>query len=529
MHTSEELRNRQYEYEQQHDFEAAAAKLAELRKDSAAGALEHPKAQHLISRMYIVVEEELKKQQAEVSRGHGAKYKTWLRSIPSDVAAVIAIRECIHTCLMQDKVTTIQTLAANIGKLWELEVRIKEAEQVNSVYMQRIHDQVRENCTTSQQHIRKLYNVAYDRVMKGVIDNSMTSIEVIQLGKFGVQACMQAGLLESSRGTASKGTLVTFDLTEPVLEFLTHYDESDVRTIMDRQAGAMLCPPDPWTNLTDGGYLTPRRKALTPLMSLRSVRASERPRLRKEFTAEKMPKVFEAGNFMQGTAFALHEPTLAGIRRVWEAGGGVLGVPRKDPPKRPECPFPETWIKDEAPPEELAVFARWKRQAMEHYADVRTWRGKVREVAGFFKVTSRCADGPVWFPMYMDKRGRWYYRGSPNPQGSDLAKAVLHFHEKKPLGHRGLFWLKVHIANAFGFDKERFVDRAAWTEQHWADIARALDAPEDYPEVWGADAPWVMYSAAWELREAMKLPKPWEYSTGIIVHMDATCSGLQHF
>jgi DNA-directed RNA polymerase len=110
-----------------------------------------------------------------------------------------------------------------------------------------------------------------------------------------------------------------------------------------------------------------------------------------------------------------------------------------------------------------------------------------------------------------------------------LAKAVLHFHTKKPLGARGLFWLKVHIANSAGFDKERFVDRARWTDQNWDRICLTLDRPEDFPETWGKDAPWCMFSAAWELREAYRTKSPETYCTGIPIHMDATCSGLQHF
>jgi DNA-directed RNA polymerase len=117
----------------------------------------------------------------------------------------------------------------------------------------------------------------------------------------------------------------------------------------------------------------------------------------------------------------------------------------------------------------------------------------------------------------------------PNPQGSDLAKAVLHFHKKKPLGSQGVFWLKVHIANSYGFDKERFADRARWTEQNWHLIEKALDEPENHLDVWGTDAPWCMFAAAYELREAYRSGDPTTYRTGIPVHMDATCSGLQHF
>jgi len=60
-------------------------------------------------------------------------------------------------------------------------------------------------------------------------------------------------------------------------------------------------------------------------------------------------------------------------------------------------------------------------------------------------------------------------------------------------------------------------------------IERALDEPENYYDVFGTDAPWCMFSAAWELREAYRSGNPASYSSGIVIHMDATCSGLQHF
>lgn len=204
-----------------------------------------------------------------------------------------------------------------------------------------------------------------------------------------------------------------------------------------------------------------------------------------------------------------------------------MGVPSTQGPKKPAFPHKEDWIKEGASEAELEVFRRWKRSTAFFYEELKEWRGRVREAGAFLKAT-READGPYWFPVYFDGRGRWYYRGLPNPQGSDLAKAVLHFNRKKALTKRGVFWLKVHIANSFGFDKERFVDRVRWTEQNWKTIENALDDPENHPEVWG-DAPWCTYSAAYELREAYRSGNPETYRTGIPIHMDATCSGLQHY
>ena len=37
--------------------------------------------------------------------------------------------------------------------------------------------------------------------------------------------------------------------------------------------------------------------------------------------------------------------------------------------------------------------------------------------------------------------------------GDDLCRGLLKFSEKRPLGERGLWWIKVHISNLYGFDK----------------------------------------------------------------------------
>lgn len=527
------LRDMQLQYEEDSDAQAAAERYEYLKNSADAGDINMPRAQRFIARAYSKVKEELEAVAAVQTRGVGGKFKSWLRKVPLDVAAVIALRECIARCSSNrrdaEAKPTMQLLASNIGSMYELEVKVREAEKVNPLYMKKVYEQVKESGTTSTSHLRKLYNTAYKHIMDGEVDSSLTAVERLQLGKFGVQAVADVGIIQVKHGVSLRlGKEVYFELSPEVAEFLKDYTQGDVEHVLSTSTGGMLCEPDPWTNTMDGGYLSPRRKFGTPLLPMQAVRRSERKRLRTEvFTAEKMPKVFQAANYIQGTAFQIHAPTLQAIQEVCKTGGGVMGVPTARPPTRPDFPFPDTWVASEASEVEVETFRSWKRQCVQYYADLRTWRGRAREVAGFVKFSTMSA-GLLWFPVFVDKRGRWYYRGSPNPQGSDLAKAVLHFGEKRPLGKRGVFWLKVHIANCFGFDKPRFAKRAAWTEENWEAISRALSCPQDYPDVWG-DAPWCMYSAAYELQQAYASGDPESYCTGIPVHMDATCSGLQHF
>lgn len=521
-------REAQLKYELDSDAAAQAARLQELIAASARGDLELPRAHALVARMCKVVQDELQ-QAAEVpTRGAGGKYKGWLRALPTEIAAVLAIRECIRLCSGVGTHVHIQDLTYNVGRLWELEVRIMQAEAVNPLYMRKVHNQVKERASKNHGHLRRLYNVAVLRVFKGTLDLNLTKVEIMQLGKFGVDACWKAGLIEQIRGTNKNGTMVSYELTPDIANFLRGYTHSDVQNLISREDTRMMCAPDDWTNLTDGGYLSIRRKLAAHLLNIRKMRKSVRSELASTYTAERMPEVFSAGNYLQSVQYSMHEATRDAVLRVWNMGGGVLGVPSKNGPSKPKFPFPDDWVKEDAPENEMYVFNEWKRAAAAHYDELRVWRSKAREIGAFIKATNNGTD-KFWFPVYLDSRGRWYYRGTPNPQGSDMAKAVLHFGEKRTLGKRGLYWLKVSIANAYGYDKVRFDERAAWTDENFPAMERALDSPEDYPEVWGTDAPWCMFSAAWELREAYRSGNPEAYCTGIPVHMDATCSGLQHF
>lgn len=528
----DDIREKQRQYEEDADSAAAAERLLYLQQQAQDGDVELPRAQKFIARAYGQVKANIEAQCAVQTRGVGGKFKNWLRKVPSEVAAVVALRICILALTSHrrdaDSTIGIQMLASVIGRIYEMEVKIREAETVNPMYMQRIHAQVKENNTTSENHLHRLYSVAYERVMKGEMDSGLTAVEQVNLGKLGLQAVVDAGIVEVRQMRTKVGLVNYFELSADVSEFLQEYTKHDVTGVLSHTHGAMMCPPDDWTTLHDGGYISERRRMNQPLMSLGSVRKSERKRLRNEvFRADKMPQVFEAANYLQGRAFALHGPTLAAVKRVWAEGGGTMGIPLRTGPVKPAFPLASTWVKADATDAELKVFSAWKQRCVQYYVELRAWRGRAREIGGFIKIAEQSFP-TIYFPVFCDKRGRWYYRGAPNPQGSDIAKACLHFANKKPLGAAGLFWLKVHVANCFGFDKARLKSRAAWTEQNWPMIQHALAEPENHPDVWG-DSPWCMYSACYELAQALASGNPEAYETGVVVHMDATCSGLQHF
>lgn len=521
----------QLKYELECDAAAAVAKLQELTQAGLSGDADAPHAQRLTAKMFDTVRTLIAEQMDIKTRGAGGKYKGWVRRVGADKAALIAMRECIAICGTgsasggrRKTLPSAQLLTLRIGRLYETEVRIAEAEEVNPMYMQKIHDQVRKNGTVNYGHLRRLYNVAYDRVMKGELDSEMTDSECIQVGKFGLDACYEAGLIRLNGNSTS---MALYEIDPDCAEYLMGYDSSDVHNIVDRGAGAMTCEPLPWTCLEGGGYLSLRRQAAFPLMSVRRIRKSERKRLREAFTAEKMPQVFKCANYLQSVPFTVHAPTMEAVRRVWQEGGNTMGLPSREKPAKPLFPLPVDWIKADGTEAELTLFAQWKRVMTEYYTSMKKWRGHTQEIAGFLKLASRNVE-KLWFPVMMDTRGRWYYNGTPNPQGTDVAKGALHFADKKPLGPSGVYPLMVQFANAHGFDKGRRQARIDFVIDRWDEIERALDEPENHPDVWG-DSPWCAFAAAWEIREAFRSGNPHTYLCGLPCHQDATCSGLQHF
>lgn len=86
----------------------------------------------------------------------------------------------------------------------------------------------------------------------------------------------------------------------------------------------------------------------------------------------------------------------------------------------------------------------------------------------------------LYLPHNLDFRGRAYpIPPHLNHLGDDLSRGLLKFAEKKPLGERGLRWLKIHLANLYGFDKANFDERVAFVEDHLELIYDSATKPLD--------------------------------------------------
>jgi DNA-directed RNA polymerase len=514
----------QMQREKRHSAEATAQHLREVQEALRAGRVDDiPAARRLIARVYEDVRAALEPVVETKARGPGAALRGWLRRVPIDTLAVLSIR-VVLAHVMRDTAespATLQRIGHALGRAIEQEALVQEAYRANALYLDRTWEYLRTAGTTSQRHIQKTMRAVVHNVLEGQFDGHLTNAEYIHLGKHGLQACLDAGLVELQRHGQGAKTNAIYVLPAEVREVLAF-----VPPEISGAAQMMFAEPTPWDGAAGGGYYTERMKIDFPL---RRVNRRTRKPLRRVIrdNVGKCTDVLACANYLQAQAFSIHSPTLELIKQVWNDGGGALGIPKREPPPEPAFPFPETWDKDSATEAELERFASWKRRMHAWHMGKKELRKAQQGIGQALRVSAGAADR-VWFPTFIDSRGRYYYRGVLNPQGDDMCKALLHFADKRPLGERGLYWIQVHVANCFGEDKARFDARAAWAVERKAELFAALEAPADscFAE---ADTPLGAFAAVWEWREAERSGNPATYCTGLPVHMDATCSGLQHF
>lgn len=278
----------------------------------------------------------------------------------------------------------------------------------------------------------------------------------------------------------------------------------------------MLTPPNDWAFGEQGGY----RYHAYPMVKPQNLYEDQ-----SEPEVEHGPVIYRTINAVQQTGYRVNQRVLEVMAQVWTAGGGYAGIPLAEPkalPPRPRSKKPEK-------------LAEWKILArMTHEENARTV-GKRASTLSKLRTADRFRKyDEFFFPWQFDYRGRLYPVGSDlHPQSDDMGRGLMEFSVGKPLGKRGLYWLKVRLANEFGVDKVSFDERVAWADKHIADIMATAADPLDHKWWVEADDPWQALATCFALSEAFGYcgdgTDVSEYVCHLPVQMDGTCNGLQHF
>ncbi|XP_045488794.1 DNA-directed RNA polymerase, mitochondrial [Pieris rapae] len=281
-----------------------------------------------------------------------------------------------------------------------------------------------------------------------------------------------------------------------------------------------VSPPTPWLTATaPAAYLLTG----TPLVRMPIYVMSQMQRLREAPPADMYPAL-DSLNQLGEVPWVINQPILDLQLKLFRSGGD----------KKLDIPPPASSLQlseIEAPSNASEASASYKRRIALNRAraDMHSlWCDSLYKLS----LANHYRDRMFWLPHNMDFRGRVYAVGPHvSALGADAARALLMLARERPLGKRGLYWLKLHAINLTGTKKRSTVqERIEYADSIIDQILDSADNPLDGDGWWkNSEEPWQTLACCMEIAKAIRSPNPEEYMCGFPVHQDGSCNGLQHY
>lgn len=281
----------------------------------------------------------------------------------------------------------------------------------------------------------------------------------------------------------------------------------------------MVAEPKSWIGFREGGFY----EHSVPVVRLNSNDVQSK---RYAITAAEngdMSQVFAGLDVLAKTQWKVNSFVFRVMLDAWNTGEAIAKIPPANPTS--EKPREEPSI---AEPKARQKWIRAVRDAENQRSGLRSQRC----FQNFqLEVARAYLNETFYFPHNCDFRGRAYPMAPfLNHMGADNARGLLLFAQGKELTDSGLWWLKIHLANVYGYDKASFEERLRFTENHLDEIFESVNNPLDGERWWlKAEDPWQCLAACKELKAALDLPDPTRYICQLAIHQDGTCNGLQHY
>ena len=280
----------------------------------------------------------------------------------------------------------------------------------------------------------------------------------------------------------------------------------------------MVVPPLPWGEdyLFRGGYLSSKIRRY-PI-----IKGSKRRDVGRMLAMD-WSQIIPAINALQETPWRVNQKVLDVLDWcMYDQGGGMAGLPKAD--AKPLPPEPEGYRTDEEVRKAHNKVCFLIHNANREIISKRLMVLHTLVVAKQFRNFKA-----IYFPHNLDTRGRAYpLPAFLQPQGPDYTKALLEFSNGKPIeNEEQACWLAIAGANAYGIDKVPLQDRVNWVQDN-EDLIFSIAADPK------SDLRWTEASEPFQfLRFCLEWAAFWDNGYGYVSHMvvpvDATCSGLQHY
>jgi DNA-directed RNA polymerase len=219
-------------------------------------------------------------------------------------------------------------------------------------------------------------------------------------------------------------------------------------------------------------------KALTPLMPVSVMRTKDSPEQRsylKQASDEgHLEPIFHGLDVLSSTPWCINRGVFDVALEAWNQGVAIAEIPASEANSVYDFPPKPSEEEDSDPFVRIRYYDSVRRvltQQRKDHAERCKFNYTLEVARSFINET-------FYLPHNMDFRGRTYpIPPYLSPVGDDFNRGLLMFGEKKALGETGLKWLRIHLANVFGYDKMSFDERARFAEEHEKDIFDSADRP----------------------------------------------------
>ena len=300
--------------------------------------------------------------------------------------------------------------------------------------------------------------------------------------------------------------------TAEAMEAMSSIDANKL-AIMSAERTPSVVPPLDWTGLNSGGYRTYRDKL---------VNFGNSPLTRDFQQQQDYSNIYPVVNKLQQTPWRVNARMLELVESVYQNNLPIGGLPSstakswKDFMVMPEY---------DAENKEPWVEANKRRQQIQIELDTE-FSKRIMLIFSLGTAKIMLKYKQFYYSYMLDYRGRVYPTSTHlNLLGKSEIKSLLEFGEGQYLTPDGIRWLKIHIANVYGLDKEPYDDRVEWVDEHYTEvIAVANDPLSEASFLNSADSPFEFAAACMAYNdhlcgEAVHIP----------IQLDATCSGIQMY
>lgn len=311
------------------------------------------------------------------------------------------------------------------------------------------------------------------------LDGFLSDIEILRLGELVTDALLPAlsGLIEMRKLSDGSNEVYYVEVVADVAGLIE-------QTFIDNMAsssslGYMICEPRPIAR----GLLDIKHRYMTVV---------NEP---KQDAAQLGKAAIDGANMLQSVAYNINTPLLETLQ--------ALGP------------------------------MRWRKLLDIEYGSKKPLAERVCALRDFSRALEAAVEAVayerIWFPAYVDFRGRMYQSAYKDfgPQGHKGARALLMFaDETTPLGDSGMDALYLELGNAMGWDKD--ILSVKLEKAKAMDVVSIAADPLINTEWLEADEPVQALAVIVELANALASGNPETYVSRIAVGYDGCNNGLQH-